>query len=284
MEVETWEDERLPDLLRLWNRSCPGEPLTVTELTTVIADGTGTVLASSDGRAAIAFTQGVGDARQRGNVRLLVVAPEARGHGLGRTLLAVAEERLRSRGVDTIRLAGGVPRYLWPGIDTASTEARALARSAGYGCRGTAVNMTISTGFRARTPAGIDIRWVDADGDSVLQSAGLQELVREHWPLWLTEVQLAAERGTLCGAWSATGPIGFIAHSTMRSGWIGPMGTHPGHRGGGVGAALLSAVCTDLAGRDHASADIAWVGPVDYFAAKGARVTRTFERYVKEWA
>lgn len=276
MDLQTWGVDHLPDVLRLWNRSCPSEPLTAAELDTGLADD-GDLLAASDGTAVIAFVQGTGEARHRGNVRLLVVAPEARRRGLGRALLQAAEDRLRSRGVTSIRLAGGVPRYLWPGIDATNTAARALARACGYTVVGTAVNMAIPTEFRAAAPEGLDVRWVDDEN-----TPDLLAFVDEHWPLWGTEVRIAAERGTLCGAWAGVEPVGFVAHSTMRTGWIGPMGTGLDHRGHGVGAALLSAACADLERRGHASAEIAWVGPVEYFLAKGARVTRTFERYVRE--
>jgi GNAT superfamily N-acetyltransferase len=137
--------------------------------------------------------------------------------------------------------------------------------------------MAMTTAYRASTPAGIEVRRVvDGDVDD------LQALIDAHWPLLLTEMQIAHARGSLWTARAGGRLVGFSAHSTMRTGWIGPMGTAPDHRGRGVGAALLSAACEDLQQRGIPAADIAWVGPVEYFAAKGARVTRTFERYVRE--
>jgi hypothetical protein len=44
-----------------------------------------------------------------------------------------------------------------------------------------------------------------------------------------------------------------------------------------VGSALLSAACKDLRAAGHADAEIAWVGPVGFYAnAAGASVSRTF--------
>lgn len=280
MELVSWEAGRIDDVVTLWNRWCPSEPLTAQELATAL-DGCA-VVAIEDGHqtvAVVAFAQGADEARYRGNVRLLAVAPEARRRGLGRALLTAAQSRLRERGVTSIRLAGGVPRYLWPGIDQANEAALALATSAGYRVVDHAVNMSMDTSFRAPLPPGVHLR-----GATVADTADLHGLVARNWPLWLTEVELATQRGTLFGAWVGPQLVGFIAHSTMRQGWIGPMGTDASFRNRGVGAALLAAVCGDLAHRGYLRADIAWVGPVRYFAALGARVGRRFDRLSQDWS
>jgi hypothetical protein len=52
-----------------------------------------------------------------------------------------------------------------------------------------------------------------------------------------------------------------------------------------VGAALLSAACRDLRAAGHADAEIAWVGPVGFYAkAAGATVSRVFRTLVKPLA
>jgi predicted N-acetyltransferase YhbS len=208
----------------------------------------------------------------------LAVAPYHRRRGVGRALLTAAESRLRERGVTAIRLAAGVPRYLWPGIDHTNHGARALAMSAGYRLVDEAVNMSLATTFRAATPGAVTVSRVNGTG-----IAAVRAFVTVTWPLWGTEVDLAAARGSLFAAWDGARPVAFIAHSTMRAGWIGPMGTDDGFRGHGVGQALLSAACADLAADGWPRADIAWVGPVEYFARLGAHVNRRFLRYVKEW-
>jgi hypothetical protein len=55
------------------------------------------------------------------------------------------------------------------------------------------------------------------------------------------------------------------------------MGTDPVQRHGGVGNALLSAIATDLMAAGLQSVEVAWVGPVGFYAnAAGATVSRTF--------
>jgi predicted N-acetyltransferase YhbS len=61
-----------------------------------------------------------------------------------------------------------------------------------------------------------------------------------------------------------------------RSGWIGPMATDPERQRAGVGRSVLSAVCASLSAAGHAEADIAWVGPIGFYAKAGAVVSRVF--------
>jgi len=269
-------EERLAELAELWAVASPADPIGLEELRTVLVDGGGTIIASADGLAAVAFAQGAEEARERGNIRLLVVDPDSRNQGRGRALLLEAEDRLRAGGVREVRLAGGVPRYLWPGVDATNLPMQFLAANSGYQVLGSAVNMTMRTSFQAETPTGVDVRRVvSADGPLV------RECIALNWPIWLTEFDIAFSRGTVFAAWAEGRAIGFFAHSTMRTGWIGPMGTDPEFRDRGVGAATLSAVCRDLEQLGYPTAEVAWVGPVGYFADRGANVTRTFSRFVK---
>src|SRR4051794_41912721 len=54
-------------------------------------------------------------AGDQGFVRFLAVDPAARGHGLGRVLLAAAESDLREAGARTVTVGSGPPHYLWAG-------------------------------------------------------------------------------------------------------------------------------------------------------------------------
>ena len=272
-------EERLAELAELWAVASPAEPIGIEELRTVLVDGGGTIIATADGLGVVAFVRGADEARERGNIRLLVVHPDSRNQGRGRALLHAAENRLRGEGVREVRLAGGVPRYLWPGVDVTNLPMQRLAATSGYQMLGTAVNMTMSTNFQADAPTGVDVRRVvTAEGSLV------RDFIAGNWPIWLTEFDIALRRGTVFAAWFGDRAIGFFAHSTMRAGWIGPMGTDPECRAKGVGAATLAAVCGDLEQLGYPTAEVAWVGPVSYFADRGAKVTRTFSRFVKRFA
>ena len=71
------------------------------------------------------------------------------------------------------------------------------------------------------------------------------------------DVTVAVEDGTY---------LGFAAYDTNRAGWFGPMGSSPAARGRGVGSALLRACLSDYLDAGRTSCEIAWVGPVDFYA------------------
>ncbi len=50
-------------------------------------------------------------------MRLLVVAPDRRGEGLGRALLAAGEDTLRAQGLSSVTVGADAPYYLWPGVE-----------------------------------------------------------------------------------------------------------------------------------------------------------------------
>ena len=87
---------------------------------------------------------------------------------------------------------------------------------------------------------------------------------------------MAVEHGTAFAARDADGAtIGFGCHSCNRAGWIGPMATDPDAQHGGVGSAVLGAVCADLDARGHATGEIAWVSNLRFYGkCERDRVTR----------
>ena len=106
--------------------------------------------------------------------------------------------------------------------------------------------------------------------------------MRREWSGWEAEMLRAIEQGCCHVAIADADPpdtpaLGFACHSVNRAGWIGPMGTDPTRQHGGVGSALLGQLCRDLQAAEFSHAEIAWVGPVSFYAkAAGARVSRVF--------
>lgn len=200
---------------------------------------------------------------------LVAVHPERRRRGRGRTVVEAAANRAREHGAVELHLGNAAPRYVWPGVDFRFTAALSLFESCGFEPYGAECNMAISTGYRADPPAGAVVEREDGDGAA--------ELARRRFPHWEDEVERGTFRGT-CFAARADGgaTIGLACHSVNRRGWIGPMATDPSRQRGGVGRALLGAVCTDLAARGMHEAEVAWVGPVGFYAKAGARVSRVF--------
>ena len=77
--------------------------------------------------------------------------------------------------------------------------------------------------------------------------------------------------------------VAFAAYNVaMFPGTFGPTGTAASQRGRGLGALLLDRCLQDLRQLGHQRCEIAWVGPVGFYAAKvGAIITRVFRDYQK---
>ncbi|GAA4195730.1 hypothetical protein GCM10022252_42030 [Streptosporangium oxazolinicum] len=215
-----------------------------------------------------------------GHVDLLAVRPEARGAGLGRALVAAAEEWLRGRGATEARFAGNPPCYAWPGIDVRYTEAACLAESLGYERYNVAWNMTVDlTGdlsadadLARLADSGVTVR-AAAPGDRAAVSAFVAEQWNANWA-W------EAEQAVGCHYAVREGEIlGFAAWGTRPS-WFGPMGTAPAARGLGVGRVLVRRCLAEQRAAGMSSAQIGWVGPLRFYARTvGAHAERVFWLY-----
>jgi GNAT superfamily N-acetyltransferase len=274
--IEEMGADRVGDLVALTDLALPSERLTEDELHRCLWDDpNGAVVLGDDGVGAVAAVI----RHSVGYLRLVVVAPDRQGAGLGRGLLQAAEAWLRERGVTQIQAGAEAPFYLWPGVPIEATEALALLESAGYDDSGAAFDMVCSTDLRIDPPAGVAVRPVDDPGP-------VRALVDREWPWWWDEVARSIELGTCIGAFSEDGTaVGFGCHSVNRAGWLGPIGTDPAAGRGGIGGAVMSGLCADMRERGHAETEICWIGPIGFYAkACGARMSRVFQYRVKKLA
>lgn len=282
MDLRSWDVERLADLGWLVDLALPAEGLTVDELQSCCFDDPSFVLGIDDdegplavGAVAVADHHGFRTA----SVKLLVVRPGAQRGGVGGAVLAGLEQAARAAGATTISLGGSIPSYLWPAVDVTHLGMLCLAESAGYRPGHLDMNMALPVAFRRRPPEGIRIERVLADdlADSVVSWCDAT------FPQWTPEVVTAIEQGGCHAAVDdATDAVrGLGCHSVNRAGWVGPMATDPRHQTGGVGSALLSAICTDLMIAGRRDAEISWVGPVRFYAKAGATVSRVFRSLSK---
>ena len=274
--VDEWARERASELAALVDRALPNEGLTEDELAFCCWNGVGTVLGLPSGDGAVAVNVADEGDRRIGFVKLVVVDPGARRDGHGRALVGAAQDWAFERGAAEIRVGAAAPFYLWPGCDFAHLGALCLFESLGYWTVGAELNMRCSTAHRAVPPAGTHTVQVAEDDvvDAVLA------LVRREWPSWEAETSRGIELGTCFAALADDDPavaLGFASHSVNRRAWVGPMATDASRQHGGVGSALLACLCEDMAHKGVDEAEIAWVGPVRFYAkAAGARVSRVF--------
>jgi mycothiol synthase len=207
------------------------------------------------------------------HVRLLAVAPDARGRGVGSALLAHAEAALRGAGVTTARVVGQPGNFLAPGVDERDADTVAwLERRDWIASAHRNVNLLVDTAIdaaraeaaRARiAAAGYTVRRGTAtDAAIVAPAAGAG--FGGSWPF---EIARAAEPpSTLFVAHHGDQLAGFAVHdgNNRGLGWFGPAGTWPAHRGRGLGEVLLHACLEDIAA-DHAVCEVAWIGPRTFY-------------------
>jgi mycothiol synthase len=194
-------------------------------------------------------------------LRILAVAPTEHGRGIGSRLLAEAERRSAGRLI----VAGQPGNYLWPGIDETDAATLGFFRSRGYEITGSAENLVIPFPPPAPRPSpeGYDVR--------VATAADAGELSR--WigtafsASWAFEVGRALEVGGVHVATRDGTIVAFAAHdgNNRGLGWFGPAGTHPAHRGHGLGAVLLLHSLADVAAAGHARGVVAWSGPRAFY-------------------
>lgn len=256
-----------PDRLAgLVGAALPGEGLTAADLQTCCYGPDTHIIGDEHGAAALTVKRD-GDLAAAWLV-LIAVHPERQGEGRGRALVDACAAKARDAGVADLHLGNAIPRYVWPGVDYRFTAALSLFEASGFEPYGAECNMAIATTFRADPPPDVVIERETVDG-AIAFAGG-------RYPHWVDEVERGTAAGTCFAARAGGTTIGFACHSVNRHGWIGPMATDRDRQRAGVGRALLAALCADLGAQGHAEADVAWVGPIGFYAKAGARVNRVF--------
>jgi GNAT superfamily N-acetyltransferase len=224
--------------------------------------------------ATVAGTTAAGTA-DRGFVRLLVVAPDQRGHGLGRELLRIAEDDVRARGLGSITTGADAPHYLWPGVESSEVALLCLLERAKYARTETNFNMDVDLAALPPDPGG----WSVA---TAAERAELEAWAERHWGFWTAEMVRALDRDTLVLARDADGIAAVCAYDVNRDGWIGPVAVRPDLMGRGVGVAPLLGALHRLRATGRTRAEVGWVGPIVPYARVGATVGRVFFVHRKE--
>lgn len=251
--------------------------------------------------AALHHDQLVGVAAIDGNrIRLLAVAPAARGHGIGAALLAWCEQHARAAGHPRIWALGQAGNYLAPGIDTRNQPTLDwLQRRRWHASSDIRTNLIVATHdnpqvspVRGRALAdeaatrGYQIRRARHDETRLLDA-----IAAEFGGAWPFEVERALhwqKNDLAVGVHVATRGddyCAFAAHNGNNTGlgWFGPAGTWPAHRGHRLGEAVLIACLLDVAA-DQSTCEIAWIGPEPFYQKScGILGRRTFVAMSREF-
>jgi mycothiol synthase len=257
-----------PDALAaLCEAAMPEERLTADELAYLCFAESDEVIGDERGAAALQ-TKRFGE-HLAAWMTLVVVRPSEQSRGRGKELVHAVADRARELGAPNLLLASAVPRYLWPGVDVCNTRVGMLLESCGFERDWVGTNMAIDTTFRKPPAQGVVVERETG--------TGAHDLAERAYPYWVPELDRAVVLGTAFAARDAQGAtIGFGCHSVNRFGWIGPMATDPARQHGGVGSAVVAALCADLEARGCATGEISWVSNLRFYGKCGARVSRVF--------
>jgi GNAT superfamily N-acetyltransferase len=212
------------------------------------------------------------------HIRLLVVDPDARGHGRGHALLAVAEEWARAQGHRRLTTGADPPYFLWPGVPSGQTALICLLERRHYAREEANFNVRVDLLTVPPDPGGH--RMAEA-GDR----AAVDAWTATHWPNWRLEVLRALDKGNLVLS-HEDGPAGdleaFCAFEVNRRGLLGPVAVRPDLIGRGRGKAVLVGALHELRRRGAQGVSVVWVGPVVPYAAVGGTVSDVYFVYRKE--
>ena len=225
----------------------------------------------------------------RGNeaaLKLFAVDQEHRRSGLGSMMLAEIEALLRSGGAERVRVLNCSPYYFMPGLDPRYTEAFCFLQSHGYAAERYVHNMEVDL-------TGDDFDTMPVESTLAKKGFRIRRLEREdeqtfyEWmlgtwsPNWTTEACNSLKNTpvtTFVALDSDRNICGFATYDvTMFRGGFGPTGVEERLRGLGIGKVLFLRCLQDMKTRGYPRCEIAWVGPISFYAhTAGARICATF--------
>ncbi|MEU9383285.1 GNAT family N-acetyltransferase [Streptomyces sp. NPDC048279] len=305
-----------PRVVEAWRRSVPADPITTDRFRTLVLldpnfDPEGLRVAVDGDRVAGAAyavrrltpMAGTDLEPEQGWIPFFFVAPDARGHGLGRRLLTEALDWLHGHGRTRVDFSSYTPNYVFPGLDAeAYPEAAGLLESLGFHTLYEAAAMDrglvgyrrpdevtrrldhlTGRGYRFATPADDDL--VD-----LLALAG-----RHFGPDWACSIRACLTAGTpLDRIVVARDPAGRMVGWAMHGAFdsvderFGPIGVLEEMRGTGLGEVLLHLVLERMRARRAHSAWFLWTGaqsPAGHLYRKtGFTTTRVFRVLRREAA
>jgi GNAT superfamily N-acetyltransferase len=209
-------------------------------------------------------------------LRVLAVAPDQRGAGVGGALLEACERGARAGGAAALHALDQPGNYLAPGVDERNAETVAWLTRRGFATGAPRKNLLVElhgnpkvTAPRAAELAasaaarGYHVRRARAHEPALL--AAIAAEFGGAWPFEVARALRCAEPAVHVAERDGQ-PCAFAAHdgNNQGLGWFGPTGTWPAHRGQRLAQALLLACLLDIA-RRAAVAEIAWVGPEPFY-------------------
>lgn len=226
-----------------------------------------------------------------GVIKLIGVRPEYRGQRVASRMLERFEQACRGLGLGNVIVGAVPPNYYLPGVPLDETALVSLLLRRRYETdRQARVDMTVDlcsadlayeTVQERLVEEGISVR--RASGEQICQAGDLA--LASFSPAWQWEVEQASHYAPvpLFVALDGERVISFAVYDTIGYARFGPTGTLPEYRRRGIGGCLMRMCLADMKERGDTLAQIAWVGPVGYYArAVGAQISRAFWVFHKD--
>ncbi len=309
-------------LIALWNHTLPGFPMTPRLLEQTLRhdpyfEAGGHILARHKASASVVgwvlsksmrhAGEEVGRFQNRGGVGALCVVPEFQRRGIGKYLLARADEHLSSNGSPLTTLY--FPHHFLPGVPSECVAAKALFEQ--FGCSNWSEHCDLKRGLSdyalppeveatlQREP-GVQMRSAREE-----EQGALLEFVAEHFPgAWTYSTRahfergqsardfiIAVEDGEIIGfchvadsssTWLIPSTYWFPALADARgAGWggLGPIGMSRAVRGRGLGLALCARSVQELKERGVGQMAIDWTSLLSFYGKLGFEV---WKRYLQD--
>ena len=221
-----------------------------------------------------------------GALKLFAVDKQHRRSGLGSMMLEEIETLFRSAGAERVRILNCSPCYFTPGLDPRYTEAFCFLQSHGYTAERYVHNMEVDlTGNEFETAhlesklakQGFEIRRLEHEDEQTFY-----EWMLGTWSQnWTTEACNSLKNApvtTFIALDSRDNIRGFATYDvTLFRGGFGPTGVEESLRGLGIGKVLFLRCLRDMKTRGYPRCEIAWVGPISFYAhTADARICATF--------
>jgi ribosomal protein S18 acetylase RimI-like enzyme len=282
-------------VVALWGEALGASwPVASAALARRLREGTHLVAERGGELLGLAATQH--DGGSRGAVTALLVAPRARGSGMGSRLLDEAVAALRGQGATEINLGGLPGPYFWPGVPTNLDGAQRFFERRGAAFTDLRTDMTLAlAGYT--TPPGVLERAAACGVGFALaapaDAAAVLAFEAEHFPRWLGSFRRALDGGRFEEVLLARDESGalvgtaLIERTDARFVWqpllpgaaeMGVVGVAEAARGRGIGLALSARGCELLAARGARQVYLAWVWSPGWYAQLGFRIWRVYLR------
>lgn len=316
MRLEEWHEERLGDIVRLWNQEIGTDfPMRKELLKQNSFDDENvckqaSAIAVDDENHVVGFVVAkiyqealdVSMSQTTGWIQVLLVDQNHRNKGIGTKLLANAETYLKDAGAKQI-LLGRDPWHYFPGIPTGFEETKSWFEHKGYANDGTEHDLIRQ--YNANDQ--MHIPEIDGVEFKVLELKDRQpflDFLHRCFPgRWEYEAHHYFEKGGTGREFAILKKgqqvIGFCRINDEKSfliaqnvywsplfkgelGGVGPLGIDRNERGRGYGLAVVKAGIGFLRERGVSRIVIDWTGLVDFYSKLGYDIWKTYSSYKKE--